>query len=133
MDDNPGFRDRLNVNTSTSHNKPIRERFICFIRGAKWMKINRLNGPSPIHDTSTWLKRKSPLKVLQNRLSAITISSQQVLISKPDACTNVTTLLLSGGWAYGHVVTKISWIGRLPNFVTHDAQLRALRARGAPL
>ena len=26
-------------------------------RGAKWMKINRLNGPSLIHDTSTWLNQ----------------------------------------------------------------------------
>ena len=35
----------------------FRERFICFIRGAKWTKINQLNGPSPIHDTSTWLSQ----------------------------------------------------------------------------
>ena len=46
MDDNPEIRDRLNVNKSTYHNKRPRERFICFIRGAKWTKINRLNGPS---------------------------------------------------------------------------------------
>ena len=39
----------------------------------------------------------------------------------------------SVGRAYGHVITKISWIGRLPNFLTHGAPLRALRARGAPL
>ena len=57
MDDNPEIRDRLNVNKSTYHNKRPRERFICFIRGAKWMKINQLNGPSPIHDTSTWLNQ----------------------------------------------------------------------------
>ena len=57
MDDNPEIRDRLNVNKSTYHNKRPRERFICFIRGAKWMKINQLNGPSPIHDTSTWLSQ----------------------------------------------------------------------------
>ena len=57
MDDNPEIRDRLNVNKSTYHNKRPRERFICFIRGAKWMKINHLNGPSPIHDTSTWLSQ----------------------------------------------------------------------------
>ena len=31
--------------------------FICFIRGAKWTKINHLNGPSPMHDTSTWLSQ----------------------------------------------------------------------------
>ena len=57
MDDNPEIRDRLNVNKSTYHNKRPRERFICFIRGAKWTKINHLNGPSPIHDTSTWLRQ----------------------------------------------------------------------------
>ena len=82
MDDNPEIRDRLDVNKSTYHNKRPRERLICFIRGAKWMKINQLNGPSPIHYTSTrlsqsiqsirhvccWLgmQKKSPLKVLQN-------------------------------------------------------------------
>ena len=32
--------------------------------------------------------------------------------------------------AYGHVITKISRMGRLPNFLTHSA---LLRARGAPL
>ena len=57
MNENPEIRDRLNVNKSTYHNKRPRERFICFIRGAKWMKINQLNGPSPIHDTSTWLNQ----------------------------------------------------------------------------
>ena len=57
MDDNPEIRDRLNVNKSTYHNKRPRERFICFIRGAKWTKINHLNGPSPIHDTSSWLSQ----------------------------------------------------------------------------
>ena len=48
MDDNPEIRDRLNVNKSTYDN--------CFIRGAKWVKINRLNGPSTIHENPTWLK-----------------------------------------------------------------------------
>ena len=48
MDDNPDIRDRLNVNKSTYDN--------CFIRGAKWVKINRLNGPSTIHENQTWLK-----------------------------------------------------------------------------
>ena len=52
---NPEIRDPLNVNKSTYHNKRLRERFICFIRGAKWMKINRLYGPPTIHNTSTWL------------------------------------------------------------------------------
>ena len=79
MDDNPEISDRLNVNKSTYHNKRPGERFICFIRGAKWMKINQLNGPSPIHDTSTWLSqsiqsithvcwacKKISLKVLQD-------------------------------------------------------------------
>ena len=47
----------FSVDKSTYHNKRPRERFICFIRGAKWMKINRLNGPSLIHDTSTWLNQ----------------------------------------------------------------------------
>ena len=37
------------------------------------------------------------------------------------------------GQAYGHVITKISRMGRLPNFLTHGAPLSALRARGAPL
>ena len=32
--------------------------------------------------------------------------------------------------AYGHVTTKISRMGSLPNFLTHSAPLRA---RGAPL
>ena len=32
--------------------------------------------------------------------------------------------------AYGHVITKISRMGRLPNFLTHSA---LLRVRGAPL
>ena len=34
------------------------------------------------------------------------------------------------GEAYGHVITKISRMGRLPNFLTHGAPLRA---RGAPI
>ena len=106
MDDNPEIRDRLNVNKSTYHNKRPRERFICFIRGAKWMKINQLNGPSPIHDTSTWLSQsiqsiihvcywldmqKNLVESASERLLAITISGQQVLPSKLDACANVTT------------------------------------------
>ena len=33
---------------------------------------------------------------------------------------------------YGHVITKFSWMGSLPHFLTHGAPLRALRAR-APL
>ena len=37
------------------------------------------------------------------------------------------------GRAYGHVITKIYRMGRLPNFLTHGATLRAPRARGAPL
>ena len=36
----------------------------------------------------------------------------------------------SGGRAYGDVITKISRMGRSPNFRTHGA---LLRARGAPL
>ena len=66
MDDNPEIRDRLNVNKSTYHNKRPRERFICFIRGAKWTKMNQLNGP--IYKTCLLLfgyVKKSPLKVLQ--------------------------------------------------------------------
>ena len=31
----------------------------------------------------------------------------------------------SVGRAYGHVITKISRMGRLPNFLTHGAPLRA--------
>ena len=64
MDDNPEIRDRLNVNKSTYHNKRPRERFICFIRGAKRTKINQLNGPSPIHDTLTWLSQS--IKSIRN-------------------------------------------------------------------
>ena len=30
---------------------------------------------------------------------------------------------------YGHVITKFSWIGSLPHFLTHGATLRSLRAR----
>ena len=55
MDDNPEIRNRLNVNKSTYDNKWLRKRLICFIRGAKWVKINQLNGPSTIHENSTWL------------------------------------------------------------------------------
>ena len=32
-----------------------------------------------------------------------------------------------------YVTTKFSRMDSLPNFLTHDALLRALRARGAPL
>ena len=108
MDDNPEVCDRLNVNKSTYHNKRPRERFICFIRGAKWMKINQLNGPSPIHDTSTrlsqsiqfirhvccWLGMQKNSRVGESaseQLSTITISRQQLLPSKLDAWANVTT------------------------------------------
>ena len=31
------------------------------------------------------------------------------------------------------LITKISLMGRLPNFLTHGAPVRALRARGVPL
>ena len=99
MDDNPEIRDSLNVNKSTYHNQRPRERFICFIRGAKWMKINQLNGPSPIHDTSTWLSqsiqsithvccacKKISLKVLQDSFRPLRFP-----VSKLDACANVTT------------------------------------------
>ena len=36
----------------------------------------------------------------------------------------------AGGRSGGHLITKISRMGRLPNFLTHGAPLRA---RGAPL
>ena len=39
----------------------------------------------------------------------------------------------SGRRANGHVITKISRLGRLTNFPTHGALLRALGERGAPL
>ena len=109
MDDNPEIRDRLNVNKSTYHNKRPRERFICFIRGAKWTKINHLNGPSPIHDTSTWLsqsiqpiiqacywldmQKNLPWKSFRTAFGHYDFrsTSQQVLPSKLDACANVTT------------------------------------------
>ena len=111
MDNNPEIRDRLKVNKSTYHNKRPRERFICFIRGAKWMKINRLNGPSLIHDTTTWLNQsihsirrvccwlgmqKISLESASEQLSAITISRQQVLPSNLDACANVATCYCQG-------------------------------------
>ena len=34
-----------------------------------------------------------------------------------------------GRSVYGHVITKISRMGSLPHFSTHDAPLRASRAR----
>ena len=37
------------------------------------------------------------------------------------------------GRAYGHVITRISRMGRLPNFLTHGVPLRALVAGGASL
>ena len=40
----------------------------------------------------------------------------------------------SDGRTYGHVITKISRMNRLPNFLRYGAQLAsASRARGAPL
>ena len=33
------------------------------------------------------------------------------------------------GWVYGHMITKISRMGRSPHFLTHGAALRKLRAR----
>ena len=40
----------------------------------------------------------------------------------------------SVGRAYGHVITKISWMDRLPHFLRYGATLaRTSRARGAPL
>ena len=35
----------------------------------------------------------------------------------------------SGGRAYGHVITKFSWMARLLNFLTHGAPLSSLRVR----
>ena len=98
VDDNPEIRNRLNVNKSTYHNKRFRKRFICFIRRAKWMKINRLNGPSPMHDPLTWLNQsiqsivhvccwlgmqKISLESASEQLSAITIYRQLVLLGLP--------------------------------------------------
>ena len=34
-----------------------------------------------------------------------------------------------GRSVYDHVITKFSWMGSLPNFLTHGAPLRAIRAR----
>ena len=106
MDDNPEIRDRLNVNKSTYHNKRPRERFICFIRGAKWIKINQLNGPSPIHDTSTWLSQSIqsirhvccwlgmqkilPWKCYRTAFGHYDFPSTSAS-GKFDACANVTT------------------------------------------
>ena len=39
-------------------------------------------------------------------------------------------MVRTDGRAYGHLITEISRMGRLPNFLTHGAPLRA---RGAPL
>ena len=107
-DDNPEIRDRLNVNKSTYHNKRPRERFICFIRGAKWTKTNKLNGPSRIHDTSTWLsqsiqsirhvccrlgmQKKSPLKVLQNSFRPLRFPVDKCF---PASLTHAQTLPLA--------------------------------------
>ena len=35
----------------------------------------------------------------------------------------------SVGRSVGHVITKFSWMGSLPHFLTRGAPLRALRAR----
>ena len=35
----------------------------------------------------------------------------------------------SGGRAYGHVITKFSWMARLLHFLTHGAPLSSLRVR----
>ena len=104
----PEIRNRLNVNKSTYHNKRPRERFICFIRGAEWMKINRLNGPSLIHDTSTWLSqsipfyktcllligyaKNSPLKVLQNSFRLLRFPVNKCF---PASLTHAQTLPLA--------------------------------------
>ena len=40
----------------------------------------------------------------------------------------------SGGRSvYGHLITKFSWMGRLPYFLTHSAPLGAFRTRGFEL
>ena len=64
MDDNPEIHDRLNVKTATSNNKRLRGRFVSFIRVAKLRKINSLNGPSNMHENSTWLSQSLQSKVL---------------------------------------------------------------------
>ena len=105
MDDNPEIRDSLNVNKSTYHNQRSRERFICFIRGAKWMKINQLNGPSSIHDTSTWLSqsiqsithvcwacKKIFLKVLQESFRPLRFPVNKCF---PERLTHAQTLPLA--------------------------------------
>ena len=40
---------------------------------------------------------------------------------------------VDGERAYGHVIIKIPRMGRLPNFLTHGAPLRVLRAPKPPL
>ena len=112
----------MSTNQHIYHNKRLRERFICFIRGAKWMKINRLNGPStihdgyfniaslkyPIYDTCLLLigyAKKSPLKVLQNSfpplwfLTVSTSASQQAWRMRK--CYH---LLLSAAYEAKHVI-----------------------------
>ena len=103
MDDNPEISDRLNVNKSTYHNKRPRESSICFIRGAKWMKINQLNGPSLIYDTSTWLNQSIQTirhvccwlgiqKILPWKCFRTAFGHYDLLsTSKLDTCANVTT------------------------------------------
>ena len=44
-----------------------------------------------------WVCKKISLESASERLSAITISRQQVLLSKLDACANVTTCCSLGG------------------------------------
>ena len=130
MNENPEIRDRLNVNKSTYHNKRPRESSICFIRGAKWMKINQLNGPSPIHDTSTWLsqsiqsiirifywldmQKNLPWKCFRTAFGHYDLLST----SKLDACANVTTccyrlqkfnISLKWVWIKPCFYNKVAW------------------------
>ena len=43
-------------------------------------------------------------------------------------------MVRTNGWAYGHVITKISRMGGLPHFLRYGATLEsASRARGATL
>ena len=80
------------------------------------MKINQLNGPSPIHDTSTWLnqsiqsiisvrcllgmQKNLPWKCFRTAFRHYDLPSTSAS-SKPDACANVTTCCLKWRCKFG--------------------------------
>ena len=55
-----------------------------------------------------WICKKISLETASEQLSAITISSQQVLPSKLDACANVTTCCWTGGERFVYRLSPLS-------------------------